>query len=268
MKFGAKLVTYSTKQKYKFLADTSYWEKVYEVTKRIPRGRVSTYGAIAEYLSLGSARMVGWALNHAHSVMDVPAHRVVNRVGELSGRHMFATPTLMQERLESEGVEINNDKVRDFKQLFWHPGEVESSQITTKDGLQVESILDLAKAAEWIIDHAAGKKIFLFEGGLGAGKTTTIKALCKYLNVEDATSSPTFSLVNEYRTKENGLVYHMDLYRLNTLEEALDIGIEEYLYSDAYVFIEWPEKILPILDEYVTVSITRNSNGTRRIQLQ
>jgi len=103
-----------------------YFQRVYDVTCLIPAGRVSTYGAIADFLALGSARMVGWALNHCHSSDDIiPAHRVVNRLGELSGRLHFATPMLMQERLESEGVEIIDHKVANMDALFWHPREVE-----------------------------------------------------------------------------------------------------------------------------------------------
>ncbi len=102
-----------------------YFDYVYEVTSAIPKGRVSTYGAIADYLALGSARMVGWALNKCHhSVVPVPAHRVVNSKGELSGRLMFKSPTLMQEKLEKEGVLIENNKVLDFKNRFWHPKEM------------------------------------------------------------------------------------------------------------------------------------------------
>jgi methylated-DNA-protein-cysteine methyltransferase related protein len=99
-----------------------YWEDVYAVTRLIPKGRVTTYGAIAEYLRLGSPRMVGWALNHVHSEEGiVPAQRVVNRKGELSGRLQFATPTLMQELLEADGVVVVDDKVKDFDTVFWHP---------------------------------------------------------------------------------------------------------------------------------------------------
>ncbi len=115
-------------QKYIFSTwyhmEKNYFEQVYEITNRIPVGRVSTYGAIADYLALGSARMVGWALNQSfHSSVDVTAHRVVNRNGELTGRHHFPTPTLMQELLEQEGVEIHDDKVVHFKAVFWHPSE-------------------------------------------------------------------------------------------------------------------------------------------------
>ena len=101
----------------------SYVERVYEVTKCIPAGRVSTYGAIADYLSLGSARMVGWALNRYFTEEYIPAHRVVNRKGELSGRLHFETPTMMQELLESEGISIKDNCVVDFQERFWHPEE-------------------------------------------------------------------------------------------------------------------------------------------------
>lgn len=101
----------------------SYYDKVFAITKKIPAGRVTNYGAIADFLALGSARMVGWALNQSHFMDDVPAHRVVNSKGELSGRLQFPTPTMMQELLEKEGVEIKKDKVQNFKDVFWHPGE-------------------------------------------------------------------------------------------------------------------------------------------------
>lgn len=100
-----------------------YFDWVFAITRRIPPGRVTTYGAIAESLALGSARMAGWALNQAARLDDVPAHRVVNRKGELSGRLHFATPTRMQELLESEGVVVADNKVQDFERLFWHPAE-------------------------------------------------------------------------------------------------------------------------------------------------
>lgn len=99
----------------------TYWEDVFAVTKLVPRGRVTTYGAIADYLRLGSPRMVGWALNHVHGEYDVPAQRVVNRNGELSGRNHFATPTLMAELLITEGVNVVDNKVQNFKEVFWHP---------------------------------------------------------------------------------------------------------------------------------------------------
>jgi len=101
-----------------------YFEDVYEVVRSIPKGRISTYGAIADFLSLGSARMVGWALRQS-SIMDgpIPAHRVVNREGHLSGRLHFPDPKYMQRALEKEGVKVKKDTVVDFKKHFWHPGE-------------------------------------------------------------------------------------------------------------------------------------------------
>jgi methylated-DNA-protein-cysteine methyltransferase-like protein len=102
--------------------NTHFYQSVYDITSMIPEGKVSTYGAIADYLGLGSARMVGWALNQCHHQDDfIPAHRVVNRLGELSGRLHFATPTLMQERLESEGLTIDENRIVNFESYFWHP---------------------------------------------------------------------------------------------------------------------------------------------------
>ena len=101
----------------------NFFEDVFEVVRLIPPGRVTNYGSIAKYLGTGlSSRMVGWAMNASH-VADpsVPAQRVVNRNGMLTGKHHFATPTLMQELLEKEGVKVKNDKVVDFHQLYWDP---------------------------------------------------------------------------------------------------------------------------------------------------
>ena len=103
--------------------DISFFEKVYQVTRLIPAGRVTTYGAIARYLGSGrSARMVGWALNSSHSTGEfIPAHRVVNRNGLLTGKHHFGTPTAMQQLLENENVRVEDDRVQDFARLFWDP---------------------------------------------------------------------------------------------------------------------------------------------------
>ncbi|MCU0442938.1 MAG: MGMT family protein [Bacteroidia bacterium] len=99
-----------------------FFEDVYEVVKLIPKGRVTSYGAIAKYLGAAkSSRTVGYAMNAAHSLPDVPAQRVVNRNGLLTGKHHFATPTRMQELLEAEGVIVKNDQVIDFDVKFWDP---------------------------------------------------------------------------------------------------------------------------------------------------
>jgi methylated-DNA-protein-cysteine methyltransferase related protein len=100
---------------------TSFFQDVYEVARLIPKGRVTSYGAIANYLGTkGSSRMVGWAVNSAAMPDDVPAHRVVNRVGLLSGKHHFGG-NRMQDLLEAEGIAVENDKVADFDRLFWDP---------------------------------------------------------------------------------------------------------------------------------------------------
>ena len=107
------------------IKDQGFFELVYEVARQIPRGKVTSYGAIANCLGTKlSARMVGWAMNGAHKVRPkVPAHRVVNRNGMLSGKHHFATPTLMQELLEKEGTLVKNDQVVDFEKKFWDPAK-------------------------------------------------------------------------------------------------------------------------------------------------
>lgn len=97
----------------------SYFNEVYELTRLIPPGRVSTYGIISDFLGLGSARMVGWALNRSFD-KSVPAHRVVNRNGELSGRNHFPDPEMMQKMLEAEGVKVEDNRVVDFKKLLWY----------------------------------------------------------------------------------------------------------------------------------------------------
>lgn len=103
-------------------AKPNYFELVYQVVQEIPEGRVTSYGAIAHYLGLKSgARMVGYAMNAAHSLPEVPAHRVVNRQGLLTGKHHFATPTLMEELLLADGVKVVNDQVQDFPTRFWDP---------------------------------------------------------------------------------------------------------------------------------------------------
>ena len=102
----------------------SFFQQVYTVVRQIPQGRVSTYGAIGRYLGAPqSARMVGWAMNSAHSDSTIPAHRVVNRVGLLTGKHHFAGSKLMEQLLENEGVLVKKDQVQHFKVVFWDPTE-------------------------------------------------------------------------------------------------------------------------------------------------
>ena len=100
----------------------SFFEDVYDVVRQVPPGRITTYGAIAHFLGMTrSARMVGWAMNASHAMSDVPAHRVVNRTGLLTGKHHFATPAAMEDALRAEGIRVENDQVCNFSELFWDP---------------------------------------------------------------------------------------------------------------------------------------------------
>ncbi len=104
--------------------DNGFFERVYQIAVQIPYGRVTSYGAIASYLgSPKSARMVGWAMNASHLNPDVPAHRVVNRKGLLTGKHHFKGTNLMQQLLENEGVEVVENQIQNFKELFWDPSK-------------------------------------------------------------------------------------------------------------------------------------------------
>ena len=104
------------------MTDPNFFQNVYDVVRLVPRGRVTTYGAIAKYLGASrSSRMVGWAMNASRTHPDIPAHRVVNRQGMLTGKMMFAYPMLMQELLEAEGVRVVDDRVVEFGLVFWEP---------------------------------------------------------------------------------------------------------------------------------------------------
>ncbi|WP_448607361.1 tRNA (adenosine(37)-N6)-threonylcarbamoyltransferase complex ATPase subunit type 1 TsaE [Paenimyroides ceti] len=127
------------------------------------------------------------------------------------------------------------------------------------------SLQEIDNIAEKIV-HLSSSKIFLFNGTMGAGKTTFIKALAKQMGINDIANSPTFSIVNEYHTNEGQPLYHFDLYRLKNEEEAYDIGLDEYFYSGNYCFIEWPEKASHIIPEqYHTIDFEIIDENTRRI---
>lgn len=122
-------------------------------------------------------------------------------------------------------------------------------------------------AIEKILPYLNTYKVILFNGDMGAGKTTLISTLCKYLQSNDDISSPTFSIVNEYQSNI-GKIYHFDFYRIESLEEAFDIGLEEYLYSDEYCFIEWAEKIEELLpNKYLIINISILSESQRSIEI-
>jgi tRNA threonylcarbamoyladenosine biosynthesis protein TsaE len=131
--------------------------------------------------------------------------------------------------------------------------------------LTTTSLTQLPEIASEIITFAANQKIFLFYGEMGAGKTTLIKSLCECLGTAEVVTSPTFSIVNEYNGSTNK-IYHFDFYRLKNQTEALDMGYEEYFYSDAFCFVEWPEKIADLLpDYYISIHIKVTGNNSRQI---
>lgn len=124
----------------------------------------------------------------------------------------------------------------------------------------------LLSAAKELLKHCGEKKIFAFYGAMGAGKTTIIKAICEILGAVDIVSSPTFTLVNEYKTSDGETLYHIDFYRIKKQEEVFDFGVEEYLTGDSYCFMEWPELVEDILpDERVNVRITVDNAEQRTL---
>lgn len=139
-----------------------------------------------------------------------------------------------------------------------------------KHEIKIAGIDDLSRAAREFMALMGDYTVYAFRGEMGAGKTTFINALCKELGVEsDDTSSPSFSIVNEYRSDTTAeLIYHFDLYRLESLEEALDLGVEDYLDCGALCLIEWPDRIDDILaDDTVEVELTEQPDGSRLLTI-
>ena len=138
----------------------------------------------------------------------------------------------------------------------------------------IKDIDHIREAAREFIEHIGGRRVFAFYGKMGAGKTTFVKAICEELGVDDVITSPTFAIINEYSLISHLLpltsdsIYHFDFYRIKKLEEVYDMGYEDYFYSGALCFIEWPELIEDILpDDAVRVSITEQADGSRIISL-
>jgi len=134
--------------------------------------------------------------------------------------------------------------------------------------IEINSLKELHAAAEEFVASTRGHKKFAFYGPMGSGKTTLIKAICHVLGASGLVTSPTFSLVNEYKTDNGDLLYHFDLYRINDAEELFDLGYEEYFYSDGYVFIEWAEKAEALLpDPVINITMTETGPGRRLITI-
>lgn len=132
----------------------------------------------------------------------------------------------------------------------------------------VSTLVNLPTIAKEVVAFCNKEKKIAFYGHMGVGKTTFIQQFCRALGVQETVSSPTYSLVNEYPLEsENGVIYHLDLYRLKDIGEAYDIGIEEYLDSGAYCLIEWPQIIEPLLDKFVKIELKINPDNSRTITI-
>ena len=135
--------------------------------------------------------------------------------------------------------------------------------------LEIKSLKTINQTAREFIDQIGDRTVFAFNGKMGAGKTTFIKAICETMGVKETVNSPTFSIVNEYEAADGRIIYHFDCYRINKIQEALDLGAEEYLYSGNICFIEWSENIAPILpDSLVNVDIEELENGSRNVTIK
>lgn len=133
----------------------------------------------------------------------------------------------------------------------------------------LENIDQLPEAAKWLISLFKKNKIIVFNGVMGAGKTTLIKEIGKQLKIKQLINSPTFSIINEYCTDDNKAIFHFDCYRINSLREAFEVGIPEYLDSDNYCFIEWAENITPLLpDDYIKITIKVLNDEKRHIKIE
>ena len=131
--------------------------------------------------------------------------------------------------------------------------------------IRIENLDNIRAAAREFIENMGDARVFAFYGKMGAGKTTLVKAICEELGVEDVITSPTFAIINEYEGEET--IYHFDFYRIKKLEEVYDMGYEDYFYSGALCFIEWPELIEEILpDDAVRVSIIEQQDGSRLVK--
>lgn len=135
--------------------------------------------------------------------------------------------------------------------------------------IKINCLEQYPAAAKEFVAAMGDNRIFAFYGGMGSGKTTFIKSVCEAMGVEEAINSPTFAIVNEYEERGGEAIYHFDFYRIKSLTEVYNMGYEEYLYSNAYCFIEWPELIEELLpEETVKVEITEEKDGSRTLKIK
>lgn len=165
-------------------------------------------------------------------------------------------------------------KKKDMKTILkWEDIVVDDGRRKSLKTFTIGSLEEIEQVAEEFIKFISESKniqsnIFAFYGKMGAGKTTFIKAICKVLGVSDTVNSPTFTIINEYRSNRGFPIYHFDFYRINKLQEAYDIGTEDYFAGDGLCLIEWPEKIAEILpQDCISVSITTNEDLSRSVQI-
>ena len=197
-------------------------------------------------------------------------YKTITTVGKSGGYYVFVVPI--------------DDEI-DFKKAAKAAGEKSIEMLHLKDltkvtgyirggctsiGMKKQNPTFIHEAAKEFIAGMDDRTVFAFYGPMGAGKTTFIKAICEELGVEDVINSPTFAIINEYRSDTTGeLIYHFDFYRINKLSEAEDIGTEDYFYSGALCFIEWPEKIDELLPgDVVDVTISENPDGSRTVEVK
>ena len=135
--------------------------------------------------------------------------------------------------------------------------------------LKINSLEEIDAVAKEFLSLVGDKRVFALQGAMGVGKTTFVKAICDAMGVEDTINSPTFAIVNEYHTPKEEIIYHFDFYRIDDVQEAYDFGYEDYFYSKAMCFIEWPEKIESILpQDTVEVLFEEQADGTRSITIR
>jgi tRNA threonylcarbamoyladenosine biosynthesis protein TsaE len=135
--------------------------------------------------------------------------------------------------------------------------------------MKIENLQTIHQTAKEFIAAMGDKKVFLFYGSMGAGKTTFIRAICEELGVKESINSPTFAIINEYKAGDGSPIFHFDFYRINKEEEAYDFGYEDYFYSGKLCFVEWPEKIVNLLPEdAAVVTITEQPDGSREVTIK